>query len=121
MHIICEASNDAEETVIRNNLALLVPDFPSHHILIHGSEVGKTAIVRQLAPSIHIDHDFQFCLKLKPHLKRIVLLDCTGSYNNGSLDPTVAAAAQDELSQARNGMLFPRISTIEQLLDLDLS
>ena len=40
--------------------------------LVFSLEVGKTAIVRQVIPSIHIEYDRAFCEKLRPHVRKII-------------------------------------------------
>jgi len=42
---------------------------PVHKVLFHTTEVGKTAMVRQLKPVLHIDTDSATLQSLAPHVK----------------------------------------------------
>jgi len=73
--LIFLTTSDAEEEHVRAKVQQLLPSFPTHRCLFCASGVGKTAIVRQVGPSLHIEHEADFCLKLKPHIRNIVLVN----------------------------------------------
>ena len=75
VHIIVEASSDDAELEVKRKVLEFLPSLPSHRCLVYSTPIGKMAIVRQLNSSLHVDYDVQFCGKVKPHLKKILLID----------------------------------------------
>jgi hypothetical protein len=142
VYLLCTANDDEEERRTREAVLLTVPDFPRHHVLFYGSEVGRTAILRQVSPSVHVDDDITFCTKLKPHLKRIVLLGSSSPHHEVTVNrstwvgSTVDGADGERCNSGSDRTLpgttgcankcdnhqnFPSISTIGELLELSLA
>lgn len=52
------------------------PQKPTNQkILFYSTPIGKQAIVRQLRPQLHIDHDRAVVTNLVPHISRLLLVD----------------------------------------------
>lgn len=75
VYIIVQTTSDEEDHLVRQKIIDLVPEFPVQRCLVYSLEVGKTAIVRQVIPSIHIEYDRAFCEKLRPHVRKIIWVD----------------------------------------------
>ncbi len=136
VYIMVHASSTEEEDKSRMRINDLIPNFPPHRVLSFSLEVGKTAIVRQVIPSLLVEHDRTFCMKLKPHVKKIVWVD-GGSpsveVSGGSDDserthlppecPTVksvsTAPAQHNVNHESNGLVS--ISSLGDVLTLSLN
>lgn len=44
-----------------------------HHILLHSTDIGKIAIVRQLKSTIHVEYDETVRTKLSAHVSHVLL------------------------------------------------
>lgn len=75
VYILVQTTSDEEDHLVRQRMLELVPEFPVQRCLVFSLEVGKTAIVRQVIPSIHIEYDRAFCEKLRPHVRKIIWVD----------------------------------------------
>jgi hypothetical protein len=96
--LIIKAVNDDEEkdilTVINkmmgtkvDNKDNMINSFENHRILFYQTEIGKLALIRQLKPQLHIDHDLSVCTKIAPHIRYVVLNNdnndkCSNSIQN---------------------------------------
>ena len=112
MYVICLATSDAGEQAARDWLKKEIPFIAPHRCLFYESEIGKTAITRQVNPSLHIEWDRQFCEKLKPHLRKIVLYDKHMDRSN----MTTQEQEVKESGRVENKILF--VSTLQEIWDI---
>jgi hypothetical protein len=137
VYILCKASSDEEEESLRGRVLASVPDMAPQRVLFYSSEIGRMAIVRQVNPSVHIEHDLGFCEKLKPHVKKIVLLDANTSPGSRPVARTSPLAGEkpdescgggsdcvDTSSPARSSSSssapFPTATSLRQVLEIQL-
>lgn len=90
LFLIVKAVNDDEEkdilTSINKIMGSKIDDenntinpFENHRILFYQTEIGKLALIRQLKPQLHIDHDLSVCTKIAPHIRYVIL---NNNYND---------------------------------------
>jgi hypothetical protein len=116
--LIFLTTSDEEEECIRTKVQQLLPSYPIHRCLFCGSGVGKTAIVRQVGPSLHIEHEADFCLKLKPHIKNIVLVDGARAAEQPS---TLSSSPAKSVISAGTTAEVPSIAALGAVLQLQLT
>lgn len=76
--------------------------FENHRILFYQTEIGKLALVRQLKPQLHIEHDLLTCSQIAPHIRYVIL-------NNN-----------DKIMCSNNIKNMKIISNIEELLSITI-
>jgi len=80
VRLIVPASSDDQEQqarqLLQKELLDLTSSFPrpllAHRILFHSTEIGKTAIVRQVLPDIHVDATASLCEAMCPFVENVV-------------------------------------------------
>lgn len=103
--MLCE-EEDRQSTLLQE-ISSRLPGFRHvHRILFYSTSVGKIALVRQLKPSLHVEHDSIICAKLAPHITKIVLIDVD---DGGALDSVIINSGQSR-------GCVQRVATIESLL-----
>lgn len=119
---MCQAVNDNEQSALSTTFSSLAPNFPQHRILFYQSDVGKTAISRQLKPCLQIEYDVGFIKRLSPHIRKIIYLNS----HPGDREPI---ASQEHIVNPKcttmesDSTAFSSqatINTIEEILDIQL-
>lgn len=72
--LLFQVSTDEQELEVQQTMKSLCPAFPQHRLLFYESAIGKTAILRQMVPSVYIDSDVAFLSKIRPHLKQVIAI-----------------------------------------------
>jgi hypothetical protein len=84
LFLIIKAVNDDEEkdilTLINKIMGSKIDEkdntinsIENHRILFYQTDIGKSALIRQLKPQLHIDHDLSVCTKIAPHIRFVIL------------------------------------------------
>lgn len=108
--VLCEEEN--HQSALLHEISSRLPDFRHvHRILFYSTAVGKIALVRQLKPSLHVEHDNNVCAKLAPHISKIAFIDVDGK---GALDSMVINSSQ------KKGCV-QRIDAIESLMTVSFA
>lgn len=137
IYTVCEALNDPEQSQFLSIINRVVPTLAQHRCLFYETSIGKTAIIRQVNPSIHIDSDKLFCEKLRPHLRKIVYWDSEQT-DAGDLGGAASLQSSGALPASEDGACgtsseqpprreilgtggYPTIQSLQQFLNLRLS
>lgn len=137
IYLIFCAQTDEDEQQILARIHILYREFPAHRCLFFSSSIGKVAIIRQVIPSLLIDHDRTFCDKLKPHVKRIIWVDSSistssadivgpvqrGQLNTESTYPTVdkcgsEGSASNTAPPSGSAVGFPTVQSLNDILNI---
>mmetsp|Transcript_21974 Transcript_21974/g.36808 ORF Transcript_21974/g.36808 Transcript_21974/m.36808 type:complete len:277 (+) Transcript_21974:104-934(+) len=106
--LILLVEDDTEEQDIIQNLGMLLPTLASHRYLFCATMVGKTAMVRQMDPLLHLEHDRSFANKMKPHLRSIIMYEPPSSHFslNSGKERIVSRGVNstDDIRNARVGL-----------------
>lgn len=73
IHLIFKVSNNDEENSIKDLLKDLA-NISQHRILFCETEIGYKATVRQLNPSLHIEHNLQYAQDMSGYLNAIAVV-----------------------------------------------
>ncbi len=136
IYLIFQASLDEHEEDILAEIKSFHSEFPVHRCLFYSTDIGKVAIVRQVIPSLLIEHDRSFCEKLKPHVRRIIWVNSsathfrdTASHScSGLSDSPVplndkcgpAGGSSGSVQGAGAGAGFPTINNLADVLRISL-
>lgn len=129
LYLLCVVSSDEEERVIRTaveNAGLIqssgcteerierVKTIPSHKLMFASTVIGKRAMIRQLEPHVHIDHDFETVKELDrfKQIKRLLYFPKDDS------SPNVAAPGL-EIEATSNILQGTSFSTFFDLLAIN--
>jgi hypothetical protein len=129
LYVLCEATSDEEEESFRRSLQGSVPVLAPQRVLFYSSAVGRMAIVRQVNPSVHIEHDLSFCEKLKPHVKKIVHVNASAKPIESTSLPTKGIAAESSggssecertAAASSSCAAFPTVVSLRHVLEIQL-
>jgi hypothetical protein len=129
LYILCEVSSNEEEEALRNSLLARAPTLAPQRILYYSSAIGRMAIVRQVNPSVHIEHDLSFCEKLKPHVKKIVHINATANPAERAVPTTRENSAENSGGVSECGSLssassscaaFPTVASLRHVFEIQL-
>lgn len=91
VYILVHATTDEEQDSYMERFFRILPSADSkqlRRILFYGSEIGKIAILRQLSPKLHIEHDSSTYKAISPHLEDTVLILKAVSSHNLTSNPS---------------------------------
>ena len=69
------ASSDSLQDELLSKVLSAMPQVPAHRCLFYETSIGKVSMVRQLTPSLHVEHDRATYEQMQSFLKRMVLVD----------------------------------------------
>jgi hypothetical protein len=93
------------------------PIFPISRLLVSTSVTGRTAAVRQLKSTIHVDYDHEVCRNMEQHVRTIIhmkmpIVDSESS-STASTSASTSLASESEVSFSGEGIIqINRYSTV---------
>lgn len=90
--IMAAASSDSLQDELLSKVLSAMPQLPPHRCLFYDTSIGKMSMVRQLAPSLHLEHDRATYEQIQSFLKRMVLVDVDSRHSSSQGDSVLVAS-----------------------------
>ena len=114
--IMAAASSDPLQDELLSKVLSAMPQVPPHRCLFYDTSIGKISIVRQLAPSLHLEYDRAAYEQMQSFLKRMVLVAVDSRRSSSQGDSVLGASPSQH-----GGKRFTCVDSMADTLFIDWS
>ena len=114
--IMAAASSDPLQDELLSKVLSAMPQVPPHRCLFYDTSIGKISIVRQLAPSLHLEYDRAAYEQMQSFLKRMVLVAVDSRHSSSQVDSVLGASPPQH-----GGKRFTCVDSMADTLFIDWS